>query len=223
MPVPNQDTDQHGHDGTATDSTEADDRIQDEDDEDPSPTDASRPPTSTGADGASSAADTEVADPEADRAFTYAQRATASSPMSEGRLRRRMESREFDPETVERALERCRQVGIVDDAAFARALIEEGRRKGYAPTRLRRDLRRREFDAEVIETAMTSIGDRDLESAAYGVAHERAAQLGGVDAETAFRRLVGYLARRGYPEALARKVARQAVFNDREVQRTSER
>jgi hypothetical protein len=42
-----------------------------------------------------------------------------------------------------------------------------------------------------------------------------------VETETAYRRVVGYVARRGYPEALARKVAREAVFASRDAQRAA--
>jgi regulatory protein len=157
------------------------------------------------------------------RAVSYARRATAKTPLSEARLRRRMEERDITAPAVEQALRRCREAGIVDDRAFALALVDEGRRKGYAPARIERDLRRREIDTEVIDEALATIGDRDLEAAAYDVARRRATQLKDEDTEAVFRRLVGYLGRRGYPDALARKVARQAVFNDREVQRTTER
>jgi regulatory protein len=157
------------------------------------------------------------------KAVAYARRATSKTPMSEGRLRRRLADRDHPDAVIEHALERCRAEGIVDDASFARALVEEGRRKGHAPLRIRKDLEKREFSTEVVDEVLATIGDRDLEAAAFGVARRRAEQLRGVDAETAYRRLVSYLARRGYTQALSRKVARQAVFDDRESERTAGR
>jgi regulatory protein len=160
---------------------------------------------------------------EVSKAVTYARRATARTPMAESRLRRRLEDRDHRAAVVEEALRRCRQQRIVDDQALAAALVEEGRAKGHAPLRIRTDLVRRELPEEVVEDALAAIGDRDEEAAAYDVAIRRAAQLRGVDAETAFRRLAGYLARRGYTDSLSRKVARQAVFHDRERERTAGR
>lgn len=158
---------------------------------------------------------------EVSKAVAFVRRSTANTPQSEARLRRRLVEREHPRVVVDAALLRAREEGLVDDAAMAAALVEEGRRKGHAPLRLRADLERRELPHEVIDAAVDSIGDRDLEAAAFAVARDRARRLRGVQAETAFRRVVGHLARRGYPDAMARKVARLAIFDDREPERVS--
>lgn len=156
-------------------------------------------------------------------AITYARRATAQTPRSEQRLREALARRGYPKAIIEAALDRCRDDGTVDDRALARALVEEARRRGHAPRRIHVDLHKRGLPAEIVAAALTSVGDRDPEAAAYAVAEARASTLRGVDTQTAYRRLVGYLARRGHEEALARKVARQAVYNDREPQRVAER
>lgn len=156
-------------------------------------------------------------------ALVYVRRATAATPVAEGRLRDRLGARGHPPTVVEEALARARADGTVDDAAFVAALVEEGRRKGHAPRRVRATLEARGFDGPIVERALAEAEPTDLEAAAYAVAADRTRQLRGVAPETAFRRLVGHLARRGYPDMLARKVARQAVFTDREDQRTAER
>ncbi|MDP9022050.1 MAG: recombination regulator RecX [Actinomycetota bacterium] len=157
------------------------------------------------------------------RAVAYARRATAQAPKSEARLQQALQRRGHAPAAIEVALRRCRERGIVDDRAFAESLVGEGRRRGHAPRRIRATLERRGIAEEVIEVVLAAVVDTDPEAAAYAVAHKRAAELRGVGTEVAYRRLLGYLARRGYPEALARKVARQAVFNDREPERTTGR
>lgn len=155
------------------------------------------------------------------RAVAYARRATAQAPKSEARLQQALRRRGYAPAAIEVALQRCRERGIVDDRAFAEGLVGEGRRRGHAPRRIRVTLERRGIAEEAIQIALAAVADTDPEAAAYAVAHKRAAELQGVDTEVAYRRLLGYLARRGYHEALARKVARQALFNDRE--RTTQR
>jgi regulatory protein len=157
------------------------------------------------------------------KAVAYARRATARTPLSEGRLRRKLADRDYPEVVIEEAIGRARTEGLVDDVALAAALVREGREKGHAPLRIRTDLARRELPDGVIDAAVAEIGDRDEEVAALDVATKRAAQLRSVDAETAYRRLAGYLARRGYTDGLSRKVAREAVFNDREQQRIAER
>lgn len=161
-------------------------------------------------------------DDQVTEALTYARRATATTPLAEARLERKMSSRGYAPPVIEQAMRRARDQGLVDDHAFARSLVREGRDKGHAPLRIKTDLQKRELSSEAIEAALDTIGDRDPEAQAFAVAHDRAKRLRGVDTETAYRRLVGYLARRGYTESLSRKVARQAVFDDREPQRVAE-
>lgn len=149
-------------------------------------------------------------------AVAYARRATAQTPMSEQRLRRKLERRGELPVVIRHALERCRAEGIVDDLAYAQALAEEGHRKGHAPLRIRQDLDKRGLPRDVAERVLAAYDGEDREAAAFGVARRKAATMRNVEAEAAFRRLVGHLARRGYPEGLSRKVARQVVYVDRE-------
>lgn len=158
---------------------------------------------------------------EVSRALAFIQRSTASTPASCGRLERKLRDRDVPAAAIRLALADARDQGLVDDRAFAAALVTEGREKGHAPTRLRSDLRKREFSDEVIDLALGEIGDRDPEAAAFDVAHRKARSYRNLDAETAFRRLVGYLARRGHNEHVARKVARQVVFDDREDDRVA--
>lgn len=153
---------------------------------------------------------------EVTRAIAFIQRSTSSVPASTGRLRRKLRARDVPSPAIRLALEQAREQGLVDDAAFADALVEEGRAKGYAAKRIRLDLRKREFDQDVIDAALARHNDRDPEAVAFEVARVKAQSLRGVDSETAFRRLVGHLSRRGHNEWVARKVAREVVFNELE-------
>jgi regulatory protein len=155
------------------------------------------------------------------RAVAFVRRSTASVPQAEGRLADKLRERGFAPEVVRLALERARRERLVDDAAMATALVEERRRAGHAPARIRRDLAARGFDVTTLDAALATAEAEDQEAAAFAVAVDRAGRLTGVETETAYRRVVGYVARRGYPEALARKVAREAVFASRDAQRAA--
>jgi regulatory protein len=157
------------------------------------------------------------------RAVAFLRRSTATAPQAEGRLASKLGERGFAPEVVRLALERARRERLVDDEAMAAALVEERRRAGHAPARIRRDLAGRGFDASTLDAALASAEAEDQEAAAFAVAVERAGRLSGVETEAAFRRVVGYVARRGYPEALARKVAREAVFASRDAERAAGR
>lgn len=150
-------------------------------------------------------------------------RITGPSPQSEGRVRRKLEERELPAAVVDAAMDRARSERLVDDDALAAALVAEWRAKGHAPRRLRDDLRKREFDDGVVQRAVSVAQDDDPMAAAFALARDRASKMRHVEAETAYRRVAGYLVRRGHGEAIARKAARDAVYEDRQDERTAGR
>ncbi len=157
------------------------------------------------------------------RAVAFIRRSTAGAPQAERRLRDKLTERGHPEQVVGLALQRARRERLVDDPAMATALVEEKRRAGHAPARIRRDLRGRGFSDDVLDPLLATAESEDQEAAAFAVAAERAARLTGTATETAYRRVVAHVARRGYPEGLARKVARAAVFSSREQERAAGR
>lgn len=196
---------------------------------DVSPRDAARLAAQTAADAALRDAEVAAApDPAARRleddvaeAVAFVRRSTSATPQSEGRVRDKLAGRGWPAAVIERALERARRERLVDDAAMAAALVAERRAKGHAVARIRRDLRDRGFDDATLDVALGSAEQEDPEAAAFAVARDKAQQMTGLAAEAAFRRVVGHVRRRGYPEGLARKVAREAVFTTRDAQRAA--
>jgi regulatory protein len=159
----------------------------------------------------------------AEAAFTFLVRSTTNAPQSEGRLRGKLLDRGVSPEVIDRALERARTAGVVDDIALLGALIAERRGRGHADRRLRRDLRDRGFSGEQVDAALAQHAEGDPGAAAFALAISQAERQRGVDAEVAVRRIVGHLLRRGHSDPLARKAARDAVYADREAQQVAER
>jgi regulatory protein len=154
-------------------------------------------------------------------ALAFVRRSTANRPQSEGRLRAKLEARGTPAAAIDAALERARRERLVDDRAMVAALVEERRRKGHAPARIRRDLRARGFDEPLLDAALRGAEAEDPEAAAFAVARAKADGLTGVPTDTAFRRVAAHVARRGFPEGLARKVARDAVFSSRDPDRVT--
>lgn len=154
-------------------------------------------------------------------AVAFIRRSTGSVPQAEARLRAKLEDRGVPAVVVEQALERARHERLVDDAALATALVAERRGKGHAPARIRRDLRARGLPDDLIAASLGPFDAEDAEAAAFALAVERASALTGETTQAAFRRVVAYLTRRGHAEAIARKVARTAVFQSRDPERTA--
>ncbi|WP_337003400.1 MULTISPECIES: regulatory protein RecX [unclassified Microbacterium] len=104
----------------------------------------------------------------------------------------------------------CRR-GYLDDAALAGVLVTSGvERKGQGRVALARALAQRGIPREVIDEALDELPDDDDERA-LEFARTKARSLGRLDHDTALRRLVGQLARRGYNGAVAMKAAKTAL------------
>lgn len=155
------------------------------------------------------------------KAVGFIRRSTAMHPASEGRMRDKLAGRDTPARVIELALEQARRERLVDDHALTFALAEERRAKGHAATRIRMDLRQKGLPEDLIAEALAGTEREDPEAVAFGVARDKSPSYGHLDAETAYRRLVAYLARRGHPEGLARKVAREVVYVEREAERTA--
>lgn len=152
------------------------------------------------------------------KALRFVLRSTANRPQTEGEVATKLRGRQYDDAVVGATLERARRIGAVDDAAFAAAWVEDrGRRRGYGLARLRQELRRRQVPDGVVDAALAGLEDRDELAVATDLARRRAQQLpASLEPDAVARRLVGFLARRGYPEGLARRAAITASGLDRE-------
>ena len=114
-------------------------------------------------------------------------------------------------------LDRFEEVGLVDDEAFARSWIASVGQPGEGPGsggRLAQELRRKGVDDEVAREALDEIDPADEEAAARALVRKKLRSLPRVDEPTATRRLVGMLARKGYPSGLAFAVVRDELGAD---------
>jgi regulatory protein len=185
--------------------------------------DALRPSPEASGDSGADAVDAVGTADTVEAAFVFLVRSTTNAPQSEGRLTGKLLDRGLSPEVIDAALVRARTAGVVDDAALLTALIAERRARGHADVRLRRDLRDRGFTGEQVDAALANAPQGDPAAAAFALARSQAERQRDVDAETAVRRIVGHLVRRGHGDGLARKAARDAVYADREAQQVAER
>ncbi|WP_258131915.1 regulatory protein RecX [Microbacterium sp. MYb62] len=104
----------------------------------------------------------------------------------------------------------CRR-GYLDDAALAGVLVTSGvERKGQGRVALSRALAQRGIPREVIDGALDELPDDDDERA-LEFARSKARSMSRLDHDTALRRLVGQLSRRGYNGAVAMRAAKSAL------------
>jgi regulatory protein len=109
-------------------------------------------------------------------------------------------------------LDRFVEVGLVDDEAlateYARAAHAE---RGLSRRAVATKLRQRGIDDDLVAAAVTGIDAASEHAAALALARRKAAALRTLPPEVQTRRLLGLLARRGYPPGLAYAVAREAL------------
>ncbi len=112
-------------------------------------------------------------------------------------------------ELAERLLDRFVEVGLVDDQAFARAWIASRQPgKGLARRALAQELHRKGIDDEVAREALDEIDPGDEEATARALVRKKLRTMRRLEPAVATRRLVGMLARKGYPPGVALSVVR---------------
>jgi len=133
-----------------------------------------------------------------------------------GRARSRKElsdklaSRNVPGDVATALLDRFEEVGLVDDGAFARTWVTQRQQgKGLSRRVLAQELRRKGVDDEVAKEALDEIDPEAEAGAARELVRRKVRGLRHVDETTAARRLVGMLARKGYPPGLSYAIVRE--------------
>jgi len=136
-------------------------------------------------------------------AVESALRLLAMGPRSEHDLRERLTRRRgFRREAVDHAVQRMRELGYLNDAAFARFWVES--RQAGTPRSKRAlafELSRKGIGREQLEEALDGVSDAE---AAYDAAQRRLRSLQGLDKQTFERRLGSFLNSRGFGYGVAR-------------------
>ncbi len=115
-------------------------------------------------------------------------------------LARRLQRKGHPRQAVEAALERVNALGLLDDEAYARNYVQTRAARGRGPSRLTRDLLAMGVQRAVIDGAVAAQWPEgsDTTSMPRALATKRSAQLGALPRQTKRRRVLAYLARRGF-------------------------
>ncbi|HEU0168619.1 MAG TPA: regulatory protein RecX [Chloroflexota bacterium] len=145
---------------------------------------------------------------DADSLYAYGLRLLTYRPRSEREVRQRFGQRGAPAELVDAVVERLREVGLVDDAAFAQAWVDSRRRASPRGDRLlRAELAGKGVARQVVADTLEESGADPL-ALAQAAAAKKARSLVG-QPEPAFRRkLMDFLLRRGFDYDVAGQVVR---------------
>jgi regulatory protein len=151
-------------------------------------------------------------DPEA-RARDVCLRLLTLAPRTRSQLAAALRKKGIPDEVANEVLGRFEDVGLIDDAAFARAWVESRHySRGLAGRALSAELKQRGVAVGEIRAAIDEQLGPDAEvSAARRLVDRKLGTTRGLPPEQRTRRLAGMLARKGYPAGLAFRVIREAL------------
>ena len=135
-------------------------------------------------------------------AYEYALNLLAARAYTVRNLRRKLAQKGFDPEQAEKAVERLKASGYLDDDKFAaefawqRLVVA-----GASQRRVEHDLMRRGISSETAKSATRAVMAEeavDLTGSMERLARKKLMSLGDLEPHVKRRRVFGFLARKGY-------------------------
>ena len=154
---------------------------------------------------------TEVGDPE-EQARQICLRLLTLAPRTQAQLAAALHRRGIPDETAEAVLSRFADVGLIDDAAFARAWVESRHySRGLSRRSLSAELRRQGVQTEEIREAVDSLDPEQEVATARRLVERKMAVTRGQPPEARARRVAGTLARKGYPAGLVFRLIKEVL------------
>ena len=142
-------------------------------------------------------------------------RLLTGGPRTRAQLATALRKRRIPDEVANCVLGRFAEVGLIDDAAFARAWVESRHHgRGLARKALAAELRQRGVADGEVRSAVGLLGPQDELATAQRLVARRVAASRGKPMPARARQLMSMLARKGYPAGLAAQVVREALEQD---------
>ena len=135
-----------------------------------------------------------------------------AQPRTRAELADILAEREIPDEVATEVLDRFTEVGLIDDAAFANAWVESRHRgRGLGKRALAQELRRRGVDDELARDALDELDPDQEEATARALVRRKLRSMRSLERQVAMRRLLGMLARKGYPGGLAMTIVKHEL------------
>ncbi|SDP12101.1 regulatory protein [Nakamurella panacisegetis] len=139
-------------------------------------------------------------------------RLLAVAPRPRAGLAQAMKRKEVPEDVAQDVLDWLTQVGLVDDVAYAHSFVRTKHRdRALSSAALRTELRRLGVDDESMADAVETVDQQAERTRAAELIAKRVDAAMAVGPLAAKRRLLGLLARRGYPADIAIPVVDQAI------------
>ena len=158
-------------------------------------------------------------EPEADPAAiarAIVLRQLTHSPKSRQQLERKLAERHIPEDVAQAVLDRFEEVQLVDDAQFAQIWVRSrAQTRSLARGALQRELADKGIGADVAEQALAQVSDQDEQDAAEALVRRKLRPGMSLaerpERDKHVRRLVGMLARKGYPPGMAFRLVEREI------------
>ena len=131
-------------------------------------------------------------------AYEFALTCLDFSQRSSGELTKKLISRGYVQPAAEAAVARLIEVGIIDDARYARRIAETSTHKNVGVYAMKRKLMSKGFSEEDTENALTALDDEQQRSACKAIADKFRTKYAALPPREARAKLSQALARRGF-------------------------
>lgn len=126
-------------------------------------------------------------------------------------LREVLEKREIPSEIAEAVIERFTEAGLINDLQFAITVAHSRRQtRGLSTSAIRRELMKKGVSQNEIDEALRDYAAEDELETAVRIAVKRLRAMTKLEPEVRRRRLLGFLARKGYPGSIAYRALKLA-------------
>lgn len=167
-------------------------------------------------DGATAGSATDDSDP-VERAREIVLNQLTSRAKSRSELEKVLARKEIPGEAAREVLDRMSEVGLVDDAAFAKAWVSERQQRNHLSRRaLRYELSRKGVEAEVLDEALDGVDVDDEYAAAKSLAEKKYRSVRSLEPQVQRRRISGALARKGFSYSITGAVLAEVMQADDE-------
>ncbi|HEV2636935.1 MAG TPA: regulatory protein RecX [Actinocrinis sp.] len=145
--------------------------------------------------------------------------ALSRTERTRGQLAQMLVRKGIEAEAAEEILDRFTELGLIDDAQYARAFVESRHiNRGLGSQALAFQLRQRGVDGELVSAALEQLDDEQQFETACRLVESRLSRMSRLDEQAQQRRLAGFLARKGYSGDVALRAVRLAMENNRTAQ-----
>ncbi|CAB4571135.1 unannotated protein [freshwater metagenome] len=132
------------------------------------------------------------------------------SAKTERQLREVLLKREIPQELIDWAIGDFLAAGLIDDESYAKGFLAARLAKGKAVKLVARELRQKGVADSIIEEVCSTVSAQEQQDLANELARRRIMRMTALAPDVRYRRLSGFLMRRGFPSAVVSAAVRAA-------------